>query len=145
MAYKLILTIPWHGMSFIWNISHHVGDALTCQNASTDVDLTKILIAEWIRVIRPTIHASCKEPFRVNGRMDIHTAYWIRVLNAQHSPRLSFKEEGILSPARFGSSTWTIARLNVTLKNHAPDVWNNLPNHRSTNAALRAALGRTSS
>jgi hypothetical protein len=144
MAYKMALTPAWQGMSFIWNISSHVGDHPTCPNNATDVDLVKVLIAEWVRIVQPGVHPSCREPFVLNGRMDINTAYWIRAINASHQQRLDFQAEGIFSPARSGSNTWSIARLNLTLKNRAPNVWNDLPNHPSANAALRAALQRTS-
>ncbi len=147
MAYKLNLTTPYNGMSYIWNVSNHVGDARSCMNASTDVDLVKILIAEWIRVVQPTCHPSCREEFRINGQMDVHTAYWIHAANAQHSRRYEFAEEGTISPARgssFGGDTWSIVKLNYTLKTRALDVWQDLPNHRSVSPALRAELGRTS-
>ena len=100
MAYKLMLNIPFDGMSHMWNVSNHVGDAQSCTNNSVDVDLVKILLGEWIRIIQPTVHPSCKEVLRVNGQMDVNTAYWIRATNSSHTRKLDFADAGTISGAR---------------------------------------------
>ena len=147
MAYKMMLSRPYDGMSSIWNVSAHVGDAPSCPNNSADVDLVKVLLGEWIRIVQPSIHTSCREVFRVNGQMDINAAYWIRVMNTNHTQSIGFVDAGIISPAQaanYGNDTWSIVRLNRVLHHRAIDVWQNLPNHPQGNGALRSALSRTS-
>ncbi|MDH3376286.1 MAG: hypothetical protein OEQ39_04885 [Gammaproteobacteria bacterium] len=142
------LNTQYHGMSFVWNVSAAVGDNASCANRPTDIDLVKILIGETIRARPPAwIHASMRTPLLVNGQMDAITAYWIRVFNADHSPRLSQSLSGIVSPARGAAispgDTWTIVKLNWATKQGVPAVWNNLPNHPQAKAALAAELQRT--
>ena len=148
MAYKLMLNPQYHGMSFIWNVSEAVGDNATCPNRPSDVDLVKILIGETIRARPPAwVNASLRTPLVVNGQMDATTAYWIRVFNADHNPRLSQSLDGIVSHARGPSlsprDTWAIVKLNWSAKQGAPTVWNDLPNHPQAKPALRAELQRT--
>lgn len=148
MAYKMILNTQYHGMSFIWNVSEAVGDNASCPNRPTDVDLVKILIGETIRARPPTwINASLRTPLLVNGQMDAITAYWIRVFNADHNPRLSQSQAGIVSQARGASfsprDTWVIVKLNWSAKQGAATAWNDLPNHPQAKPALRAELQRT--
>jgi hypothetical protein len=133
-------------MQFIWNVSEHVGDHTSCANRPTDVDLVKILIGEAITARRPTwLHQSLRMHFLVNGTMDVQTAYWIRVFNADHDPRLPQTRDGIISPAR-GSSyasqsdTWTIFKLNWAVRQANATLWANLPNHPQAKPALRAEL-----
>lgn len=146
MAYKMILSAPYNGMSHIWNVSNNVGDGTNSINEATDVDLVKILLAEWIRLEQPPIHQSCRQTFAINGQMDINTAFWIRVANIGNNPSMTGLQQGKIDPARsssFGSQTWTIVLLNLALKNRAPRVWNDLPNRATSNPALTAALQRT--
>ncbi len=133
-------------MSHIWNVSSHVGDAQSCQNTASDVNLVKILLAEWIRFVNPSIHQSCREVFLINGQMDINTAYWIRVMNTNHASHLSFVDAGIISPAQgssYGNDTWSIVRLNNAMNHSNHAGWLDLPNHSHATPDLRAALGRT--
>ena len=119
MAYKMILSAPYNGMSHIWNVSNVVGDGTNARNEATDVDLVKILLAEWIRIDQPPIHQSCRQTFAVNGQMDINTAYWIRIANISNNQRMTLVQQGKIDPARgssFGSQTWTIILLNQTIK-----------------------------
>ena len=130
-------------LDFIYNVSHHVGDAPHCRNADTDVWLVKVLLYHWIKRVRPNIHPSCHEPFVLGSGMNLRTAYWIRVLSESHSSRLSFKEKGVISPARgsfFGNDTWTIVRLNHDLKKHNPQVFANLAGSRDLSAELQREL-----
>ena len=144
MASKLQLSRPVEGMSFIWNVSQHVGDNISCQNQPTDVDLVKILIGETIRPNPPSwIIRSLRIPFIVNGQMDIALAYWIRAFNDQQGSALAARQAGIVSPARgasYGRDYWTIFKLNALLKQVAPGVWQDIPNHRSASSQLRSEL-----
>jgi hypothetical protein len=144
MASKLQLRSPVDGMSFIWNVSQHVGDNISCPNQPTDVDLVKILIGETIRANAPSwINRSLRIPFVVNGQMDIALAYWIRAFNDQQGSALASRQAGIISPARgasYGRDYWTIFKLNSLLKRVAPGVWQDIPNHRSASPQLRREL-----
>jgi hypothetical protein len=144
MASKLQLSSPVSGMNFIWNVSQHVGDNVSCPNQPTDVNLVKILIAETIRPNPPSwINRSIRIPFTVNGQMDIALAYWIRAFNDQQGSALSPRQAGIISPARgasYGRGYWTIVILNSLLKQVAPSVWQDIPNHRSASPQLRSEL-----
>ena len=144
MASKLLLNRPVDGMTFIWNVSEHVGDNVSCPNQPTDVDLVKILLGETIRAGAPSwVNRSLRVAFQVNGQMDVSLAYWIRAFNDQQGSALSARQAGIISPARgasYGGDYWTIFKLNVLLKRTAPNVWQDIPNHRSSNAALRSEL-----
>ena len=129
-------------LDFIYNVSHHVGDAPHCRNAETDVRLVKVLLYYWIKRFKPNIHPSCREPFTLGAGMNLRTAYWIRVLSESHKTRISFAEKGVISPARgayFGNNdAWSIVRLNYDLKTHSPEIFANLPN----SADMSPALGR---
>jgi hypothetical protein len=78
MAAKLQFTRPVDGMNFIWNVSQHVGDTISCPNQPTDVDLVKILIGESIRVRQISwVNQALRIPFQINGQMDMTIAYFI--------------------------------------------------------------------
>ena len=144
MAYRLNLSTPYEGMSFIWNISAQVGDSTSCQNNPTDVHLVTMLLGAWITSVHPSIHPSCRQAFEGDGRMTINKAYWIRAANSQHTQDLSFSEAGIISPARprgiYGQHAWSIVRFNYTMRSQMRTDWENLPNHRQCTPALRAEL-----
>lgn len=146
MAEKLSFSFPVHGMSFIWNVSGEVGDRPTSANAPEDVNLVKILLHHFIRLAQPAVHVKCRQPFPINGEMDLNTAYWIHYFNAVHSHRGSFAEEGIISPARGGSfspnDTWSIVRINYNIFQRDPNCWQNLPDSPGVSPALRTALTR---
>ncbi len=144
MAARLNFNRPIDGMNFIWNVSQHVGDNTSCANRPTDVDLVKILIGECIRA-RPInwVNHTLRTPLLVNGEMDMTLAYWIRALSANENSPLTAIESGIISPARgagYGRNYWTIFKLNYVLHQNAPNVWQNIPNHRNTKPALRNEL-----
>ncbi len=147
MAYKKILNAPVQGMSFVWNVSRPVGDHVTSPNVPTDVDLVKLLIAEVIRIRQPGwFNPALRQGFVINGQMDMNTAYWIRYFNGDHVRRLKRNEAGIIDPAlggTYGHDTWTIVKLNWSLRQGNPTLWNDLPNHPQVNAALRAELQNT--
>lgn len=144
MAAKLQFTRPVDGMNFIWNVSQHVGDNISCPNQPTDVDLVKILIGESIRVRQISwVNQALRIPFQINGQMDMTIAYFIRAVNADERSPLSLKESGIISPARgasYGGNYWAIFKLNYVLKQNAPNVWQNLPSHQNVSSALRREL-----
>ena len=145
MAHRMTLSQPLNGMTFIWNVSQHVGDSNACPNRPTDVNLVKILIAEWIRAQPPTwINAAMRVPFVVDGQMDPVTAYWIRILNAEHVRELPADRAGIISPAgrpRISSrDTWTIVKLNERVRQANLQTWTNIPIRPNGNPALRAEL-----
>jgi hypothetical protein len=144
MASRLQLHRPVEGMSFIWNVSHHVGDNISCQNQPTDVDLVKILIVEIIRANSLSwVNRALRIPFVINGQMDMALAYWIRAINDEMGSALPTRQAGIVSPARggsYGRDYWTIVKLNGLLKVAAPNVWQDLPNHPSVKPQLRSEL-----
>jgi hypothetical protein len=144
VAAKLQLRSPVLGMSFIWNVSHHVGDNISCENLATDVELVKILMAETMRPHPPQwVNPLLRIPFVINGQMDIAVAYWIRVFNDRQESALSYLEAGIISPARgvsFGKDCWTIFKLNNLLKQLAPNIWQDLPNYHAASSQLRSEL-----
>lgn len=145
MAYRLNFSNPYGGMSYIWNISNHVGDQPSCQNNPTDVDLVSLLLGAFIRIFEAGagIHPSCRQPFNVNGSMDINIAYWIRVINSQHVKKLGLSEMGIISPATkatYGSDTWSIVKLNRLMFDKLPEVWRNLPTHYQCPPQLKDEL-----
>ncbi len=131
-------------MNFIWNVSQHVGDNISCQNQPTDVDLVKILIVESMRPRPPMwVHPRVRVPFVIDGRMDIALAYWIRVFNDIRGSKLATEQSGIISPAHaasFGPDLWTIVKLNAIVKQVAPDVWLNLSSNPSLSPQLRREL-----
>ena len=143
MASKLQLG-PSSPIPFIWNVSHHVGDSVSCQNQPTDVDLVKLLIAETIRGNRLSwVNRALRVPFQIDGQMDLALAYWIRAFNDEIGARLSPRQAGIISPARgasYGGDLWTIVKLNGLLREVAPGVWQDLPNHRNASPQLRREL-----
>lgn len=145
MAARLQLHSSLNGMSMIWNVSHHVGDNVSCTNRPTDVELVKILLLEAIRLKQPTwVHSALRVPFHVNGQMDALTAFWIRFFNADHRPQLSGELAGIISPARGGMisarDTWTIVKLNWAVRQGDPNRWANLATHPNAGSTLRAEL-----
>ncbi len=147
MAAKLQLDRQYHGMNFIWNISQAVGDHVDCPNLTTDVELVAIMSAEIVRVVRPPwLHASVRQGFVVNGVMDAYLAYWIRIFNTDVHHNMASWEEGIVSPARgvgWGSGTthtWTIVKMNKTLNDLNPSLWQNFPNHPNVSPTLRQEL-----
>jgi hypothetical protein len=145
MASKLTLKQPYQGMSFIWNVSEHVGDNTSCPNRTTDVDLVKILLGETIRGRPPGwLHGACRSPLVVNGLMDAYTAYWIRIFNGGHDKSAAIADAGIISPARGASlspsDSWTIVKLNWAFKQANARGWAELPNHPQVKATLKAEL-----
>ena len=143
MASKLQLG-PSSPMPFLWNVSYHVGDNMSCQNQPTDVDLVKLLIVETIRGNNLSwVNRALRVPFQIDGRMDVNLAYWIRALNDEMGARLSPRQAGIISPARgtsYGPDLWTIVKLNGLVREVAPGVWQDLPNHPNASAQLRREL-----
>jgi len=146
MAYKLEFTTPFHEMKYIWNISDTVGDSPSCQNNSTDVDLVALLLGGSIRAkdLGKHLHPSCRQPFEINGKMDVNIAYWIRLGNALHDKKLSYGDAGILSRAKkstfYSGDTWTIVKLNYTMFVYMRSTWDDLPNHAQCPANLRQEL-----
>ncbi len=143
MASKLQLG-PSSPMPFIWNVSYHVGDNVSCQNQPTDVELVKLLIAETLCGNDMSwVNRALRTPFRIDGQMDLVLAYWIRALNDEVGASLSKRQAGIISPAQgigYGAGLWTIVKLNGLLRAAAPGVWQDLPNHRSASPQLRREL-----
>ena len=144
MASKLQLRNPMDGMHFIWNVSQHVGDNISCQNQPTDVNLVKILIAEIMRVQPPAwVNRSLRIPFEMNGQMDFATAYWIRLFCDRNESHLPYEQKGIISPARsasYGRDYWIIVKLNELLRRTAPNIWSNLPDRPNGSPQLRSEL-----
>lgn len=147
MAYRLDFSKPLYGMTHIWNISDQVGDQPSCRNNPTDVDLVALLIGGFIRSIDAGsgIHSSCRQQFLVNGNMDINIAYWIRIVNARHSKKLSLEESGIISSATkslfySGLDTWSIVRLNLMMYKYMRSIWDDFPNHPQCPANLKKEL-----
>ncbi|MGB7220319.1 MAG: hypothetical protein WBD07_16085 [Vicinamibacterales bacterium] len=142
MASRLQLG-PGQPLPFIWNVSQQVGDNVSCQNQPTDVDLVKIIIIEIIRGNHVSwVNRAVRDPFVIDGRMDIVLAYWIRALNDEMRAVLPARQAGIVSPARGASygQYWTIVKLNGLLKEVAPAVWQDLPSHPSASPQLRSEL-----
>ncbi|HKX83622.1 MAG TPA: hypothetical protein VJL58_05315 [Pyrinomonadaceae bacterium] len=146
MAYRFDLPTPYFGLKYIWNVSDTVGDQPSCKNNPTDVDLIALLLGGAIRAtdLGSHIHPSCRQPFQVNGKMDINIAYWIRLGNALHKKELSQSDAGIISRAKkssfFNGDTWTIIKLNNTMFLHMRSTWEDLPNHPQCPPALRKEL-----
>jgi len=152
MAYKLNLSRPYHGMSHIWNVSDQVGDPTKCRNNPTDVDLVSLLIGAYIRFgggDPPKMHSACKQPFLVNGQMDVNVAFWIRLLNySSHGRGMSWTDGGIISRARkanYSNGIWSIVRLNYVLSSKNRPLWEDFPNHAQCPPLLkRELLSKTS-
>lgn len=146
MAYKFELPSPYFGMKYIWNVSDTVGDQPTCVNNATDVDLVALLLGGAIRAqdLGKKLHPSCRQPFEVNGKMDVNIAYWIRLGNALHDKKLSSSEAGVLSRAKkstfYNGDTWIIVKLNYTMFLYMKSTWEDLPNHPQCPTKLRSEL-----
>jgi hypothetical protein len=145
MAYKMTFSSPYNGMPFIWNISDQVGDRTSCRNNPTDVDLVALLLGAFLISVvnKDLVHPDCQQNFLINGKMDPNIAYWIRAANSERSERFSFGEEGIISRARgryYSDGTWTIVKLNQTMRAHMKWGWENLPGNPLCPPALATEL-----
>lgn len=133
MAWKMQLAVPQGGMSYIWNVSQHVGVHSKCSNLPDDVELVQRLILHIHRYAPPN-GPNRRAPSIgflqvANGRMDSMTAFEIlwrdRVV---YQP----DDDGIVSPARngmisYGSGNWLIARLNAKAAELNRAAWEALP------------------
>jgi len=145
MAYKLMLKTPVDGMSFIWNVSSHVGCKATCQNKPTDVELVKFLLRE-VNQREPFVKLTqaCKvPPVTLNSTFDAVLGFWIYA--NQDFPNTVV--DGIVSPAKGEfyqpGGVWLITFWNARLHKLAPDVWANLDKNTQLSPALRAELAKT--
>jgi hypothetical protein len=145
MAYKLVLPYPQKGMTFLWNVSQHVGALKTCPNRTTDVELCQFFFKELVDggFIGSTIVGSAKAPIiQVNGVFDSVLGFWIYL--EQDVP--GAVKDGIISPAKgvsYGTSMWLISWLNGTYRKHFPDAFANLDKDIRLSPGLRADLVRT--
>lgn len=139
MAHKLVLSVPYNGMPFIWNVTAPVGTQNTETNAPTDVRLAKLLFhmafelpgsgaAAW-----PTL----RQPPTVNETMDFALGFWIYYSQVEWK----FKADGVISPGpKFPSREFLISRLNYMLFHSARQKWEALPSHPLCGTMLAAEL-----
>lgn len=141
MACKLKFSHPNQGMSFIYNVSSHVGDSRTCPNLPDDVQLIQFLIRELIPKLDASGGRKIRELPRLTGQFDALTGFWI--YNIQSSNEDVVKVDGVISPAKgvtYGAKAWTIAGLNYKYKQFYPDKYDKLHLHPELSPTLRASL-----
>ena len=126
-------------MSFIYNITSHVGGQRTCPNQADDVMLAQFFMREVVAKIAPD--RTVRELPQVNGKMDAITAFWI--YHCQNVEGGSMQIDGIMSPAKgltYGSRAWLISVLNFHYKKYFPDKFDKLADHHEFSPSLRASL-----
>jgi hypothetical protein len=131
MAYKMNLSYPQEGLSFIWNISQPVGVEAEQPNLQDDVELIQRLFVESIKIggSHSPRARGIGMPSSTSGQMDLATGFEIFWIGDQKIPH---KETFQISPARhgslmYGARYWTIAFLNVKLHSLSASTWENLP------------------
>ena len=132
-------------MSFIWNVSGHVGCKANCENRATDVELVKFLFREINQ--REAFHRltpACKSPLvTVNGTFDAVLGFWIYAF--EDFPGATI--DGTISPAKgvtySAGQLWQIVFLNGRLHKLAPDVWASIDKNAQLTPALKAELAKT--
>lgn len=149
MAVRLTLSVPFHGMPHLWNVSANVGPGRECPNNPADVQRVKYL-ASLNRQWGPTVAASCRwPPIVVNTQFDAVLGFWITVW-----ARAFFGDQNVnlttIVPAKGDESS--IIRLPNELANQlspaswaeAPAHFDLLPEERSLmTQAVRHGLSRT--
>jgi hypothetical protein len=147
MAFKLKLPFEQQGMSFLWNVSKHVGPHVSNPNLATDVELVQFFLSELVKAgaLGAKAQSGAKAPpVRVTGRFDAVTGFWI--FYAQKGGAETALVDGIVSPARgvdYGAGMWAIAKMNLNFKGLFPDAWESLDSDTRLSTALRAELART--
>lgn len=141
MACKLKINPPNQGMSFLYNVTTHVGDARTCPNLPDDVQLVQFLIRELVPKFDATGGRKIQELPRLTGQFDALTGFWI--YNMQSSNEDIVTVDGIVSPAKgmmYGGKAWLIAGLNFKYKQFFPERFDKLHLHAELSPSLRASL-----
>ncbi len=143
MAYKLVFPYPQRGLSFIWNVSQHVGSKKTCPNRPTDVELSQFFFQELFKagIIGGDVPGGAKPP-AVNGSFDATLGFWIFL--EQDSP--GAVKDGVMSPAKgfsYGSNVWLIVWLNYHYMKNFPDSFANLDKDPRLSMTLRSELSKT--
>jgi hypothetical protein len=142
MAYKLTFA-PYKGLSFIWNVSQHVGWKKTCPNRPTDVELCQFLFKQLHErgIIGAAVVGSAQPP-TVTGVFDSALGFWIYL--EQDVPGAT--ADGVISPAKgvsYGSNVWLIAWLNYQYFKAFPAEHANLDKDSRLSMGLRAELAKT--
>lgn len=142
MAYKLSFA-PQNGLSFIWNVSQHVGWKKTCPNRPTDVELCQFLLKELVEkgIIGSTVIGSAKAP-QVNGVFDSTLGFWIYL--EQDTPGAT--ADGVISPAKgisYGANVWLITWLNNQYRKAFPQSYETLHLDSRLSMGLRAELSKS--
>ena len=139
MAHKLVLSVPYNGMPFLWNVSATVGTQTTEVNAPTDVRLAKLLfhLAFQLPGSGKDAWPTLRSAPAVNDVMDHVLGFWIYYSQVEWK----FKADGVMSPApKFTSKEFLVSRLNFMLYYSARAQWEALPSHPLCGSALAAEL-----
>lgn len=145
MAQKLKFNSVQHGMSYIYNVSSHVGAYPKCPNLPDDVELVSFLIAKVMPVFAKDSVALKFGTPKVTRTIDALTQLWIYKLQVDpNAGQPAAMVDGRVSPAHGMTynpqAAWTIAILNFQFKKLFPDEFDNLPNSKEISTSLRGAL-----
>ncbi len=155
MASRMNLNSPVQNMSYIWNVSAHVGDNNSCANQADDVKLVKCLLADTIRVCRGGrafnwIRSSCQVAIDTNTPWDPVSAYYLRIFSQSlRNNHLDLHQSGIVSPATASASYgshghqvgYLIALLNLQVFLNERTLFDNYPAQRSIPGLATAHTG----
>ncbi|MCW5965088.1 MAG: hypothetical protein KIT83_13700 [Bryobacterales bacterium] len=137
MAFKMNFRSTQHGLSYIYNVSRHVGaDVDRCPNLHDDVALVQFLFKEVMPKIAP-VNSQWGLP-KVTGQFDAVTGFWI-----YQSQRAAQTRDGVVSPAKgvsYGVDAWLIAKLNYQFKQQFPQRFERLADDLELPLSLRASL-----
>lgn len=137
MAFKMNIRSTQFGLSYIYNVSRHVGaDVDRCANLHDDVALVQFLFKEVMPKVAP-VNSQWGLP-KVTGQFDAATGFWIYHAQSGGSTR-----DGIVSPAKgvtYGVDAWMISKLNYQFKQHFPQRFERLADDPELPMSLRASL-----
>lgn len=137
MAFKMRFPSQQYGLTYIYNVTHHVGcNADKCPNQADDVALVQFFLKETMPKVAP-LNSQWGLP-KVTGQFDAVTGFWI-----YHSQNGKPGMDGIVSPAKgvvYGADAWLIAKLNYHFKMHFPERFDRLAEERELPLTLRASL-----
>ena len=141
MASKLKITPSIEGMTYIYNVSSHVGDGQACANHYDDVQLVQFLLRQLIlKAAASTKIQTLPQP---SGVFDVVTAYWI--YNVQNASPKFFITDGKISPAKSSATYgegrfWSIVALNLMYKRANPSEFDKLHLNVALGPSLRSSL-----
>lgn len=138
MAYKMAFRSQQYGLTYIYNVTKHVGwDPDKCPNLPDDVALVQFFLRELMPKMGPRTAAVCGLP-AVTSRFDAGTGFWI-----YHLQQGTTGMDGIISPAKgvlYGGDAWLISKLNYHFKKHFPQRFDRLADEPDLPLTLRATL-----